>query len=100
MTPRVPWPFVVVARVIEQSGDIREGTSCCTPIKIEATEGQITLCSENFLRDVLHRLRNARPLVRPSCKVEEVARTKKIQEDEQTSDFGTPRCIRDGGART
>lgn len=52
MTPWcVPWSFVVVTRVIRrESGDIGEGPSWRTPIKIEATEGQITLCSENFPR--------------------------------------------------
>lgn len=48
---------VVTHVVVGQSGGYRGGFSTwCTPIKIEATQGQVTLCSENFPKSTSLRL--------------------------------------------
>lgn len=50
--------FLVVIHVfVIQSGDTEEGPTWCTPIKIQAPQGQVTLCSENFPESSLLRLR-------------------------------------------
>jgi len=70
-----------------QSGDTEEGPTWCTPIKIQAPQGQVTLCSENFPGSSLLRLRPL-PLCIPFR--DDVI---KRREDEQISDASTSCCV-------